>query len=237
VDQFFNDSTGAGEDGEIDARGPWNEGGDWNRVEAPAFQGLRQADRADQDAHVDDRSTSTSESPEALEELLVDQLRDLLNAEAQLVKALPAMAEAANSEALRRAFEVHLEQTKGHVERLKEVFGLLGVQAKGKTCKGMQGLIAEGEEVMQEGEEKDPAAADLALIAAAQKVEHYEISGYGTARTLAGQAGLPAVSELLSQTLGEEEVSDNLLTQIARELMSEARIGLTKAPKRADVTK
>jgi len=160
VDQFFNDSTGAGEDGEIDARGPWNEGGDWDRVEAPAFQDLRQTDRAGSESRVDDRSTSTSESPEALEELLVDQLRDLLNAEGQLVKALPKMAEAANSEALRSAFEVHLEQTKGHVERLKEVFGLVGVQAKGKPCKGMQGLIEEGEEVIEEAEGKDPAAAD-----------------------------------------------------------------------------
>jgi Mn-containing catalase len=235
VDQFFNDSTGAGEDGEIDARGPWNEGGDWDRVEAPAFQDFRQA-TGEVQSRVDDRTTSSSESPEALEELLVDQLRDLLNAEAQLVKALPKMAEAANSETLQRAFEIHLEETKGHVERLKEVFGLVGVPAKGKTCKGMQGLLEEGEEVIQEAEGKDPAAADLALIAAAQKVEHYEISGYGTARTLAGQAGLPAVAEILSLTLGEEEVSDNLLTQIARELMSEARIGLTKAPRRADAT-
>jgi Mn-containing catalase len=85
---------------------------------------------------------------------------------------------------------------------------------------------------MAEGEEKESASADLALIGAAQKVEHYEISGYGTARTLAGQAGLPAVAELLCQSLAEEEVSDNLLTQIARELMSEARTGITKAPKR-----
>ena len=89
---------------------------------------------------------------------------------------------------------------------------------------------------MNEAEGKDPASADLALIAAAQKVEHYEISGYGTARTLAGQAGLPAVAQLLCQTLAEEEVSDNLLTQIARELMSEARTGMAKAPKRSDVT-
>jgi len=236
VDQFFNDSTGAGQDGEIDARGPWNEGGEWTRVEAPAFQDLRQRTGADNQSHVDDRSTSTSESPEALEELLVEQLRDLLNAEGQLVKALPKMATAANSEALRRALENHLDETKGHVERLKEVFGLVGLQAKGKACKGMQGLLEEGEEVIQEGEGKDPAAADLALIAAAQKVEHYEISGYGTARTLAGQAGLPVVAELLSQNLAEEEISDNLLTQIARELMSEARISLTKAPRRADMT-
>ena len=235
VDQFFNDSTGAGEDGEIDAAGPWNEGGDWQRVEAPAFRALRQSQDAGEQ-RVDDRTTSSSEAPEALEELLVETLADLLNAEGQLVKALPKMAEAAHSEALQQAFETHLEETRGQVERLKEVFGLLGVPAKGKTCKGMQGLIEEGQEVIEEGDGKDEAAADLALIAAAQKVEHYEISGYGTARTLAGQAGLPAVAALLSKTLGEEEVSDNLLTQIARELMSEARTGMTKAPKRADVT-
>jgi Mn-containing catalase len=236
VDQFFNDSTGAGAEGEIDARGPWNEGGDWELVDSPAFAEIRQTTDATRASRVDDRSTSTSESPEALEELLVEQLRDLLNAEGQLVKALPKMAKAATSEALQQAFETHLEETKGHVERLKEVFALVGVPAKGKTCKGMQGLIEEGEEVMEEAEGKDPASADLALIAAAQKVEHYEISGYGTARTLAGQAGLPAVAQLLCQTLAEEEVSDNLLTQIARELMSEARTGMTKAPKRAGVT-
>ncbi len=235
VDQFFNDSTGDGDDGEIDARGPWNEGDDWQHVEAPAFQDLRQSpDHGGQ--RVDDRSTSTSNAPEALEELLVEHLRDLLHAEGQLVKALPAMAEAAHSEALQLAFTTHLEETQIHINRLKEVFGLLGVPAKGKTCKGMQGLIAEGQEIIADGQGKDDASADLALIAAAQKVEHYEISAYGTARTLAGQAGLPAASAILSMSLGEEEVSDNLLTQIARELMSEARTGMTKAPKRADVT-
>jgi Mn-containing catalase len=236
VDQFFNDSTGAGEDGEIDATGPWNEGADWQRVEAPAFQHLRPAADAG-GSRVDDRSTSSSDAPEALEELLVETLQDLLNAEGQLVKALPRMVKAAHSEALRLALETHLEATKGHVERLKEVFALVGVPAKGKTCKGMEGLLEEGDEVITEAEGKDPASADLLLIAAAQKVEHYEISGYGTARTLAGQAGLPAAAELLARTLGEEEVSDNLLTQIARELMSEARIGITKTRKRADVTK
>jgi Mn-containing catalase len=236
VDQFFNDSTGTGEDGEVDATGPWNEGDAWQRVEAPAFQHLRPS--IDGDAmHVDDRSTSTSDAPEALEELLVETLQDLLHAEGQLVKALPKMAKAAHSAALQQAFETHLEETKGHVGRLQEVFALVGVPAKGKTCKGMAGLIEEGQEVMAEAEGKDPASADLALIAAAQKVEHYEISGYGTARTLAGQAGLPAAAELLARTLGEEEVSDNLLTQIARELMSEARTGMTKAPKRAGVTR
>src|SRR5688500_15394490 len=111
VDQFFNDSTGAGEEGEIDARGPWNEGGEWQRVEAPAFQDVRSAPGGE--GHVDDRSTSTSDSAEELEELLVETLRDLLNAEGQLVKALPKMAEAAHADALQEAFETHLEETKG----------------------------------------------------------------------------------------------------------------------------
>lgn len=207
------------------------EGGDWQRVDAPAFESLRALPESN--GRVDDRSTSTSDNPEALEELLVENLRDLLSAEGQLVKALPKMIKAAHAEALQSCFETHLEETKEQVERLKEVFTLLGSQAKAKTCKGMAGLIEEGSEVMAEGEEMEPAAADLALIAAAQKVEHYEISGYGTARALAGQAGLPGVSELLGQTLAEEEVADNLLTQIARELMSESRVGLTKAPRRA----
>jgi Mn-containing catalase len=232
VDQFFNDSTGTGEDGELDARGPWNEGGDWQRVEAPAFQDLHGTPTAG-NAQVDDRSTSTGDNPDALEELLVEQLRDLINAEGQLVKALPKMVKAANSEALKLAFENHLEETREQVERLKEVFALMGEPPKGKPCKGMQGLLEEGNEVMDEGEKMDEASADLALIAAAQKVEHYEISGYGTARTLAGQAGLPAVAELLCKTLAEEGVSDNLLTQIARELMSESRTGMVKSPKRA----
>jgi Mn-containing catalase len=239
VDQFFNDSTGAGEEGEIDARGPWNEGGEWQRVEAPAFQALQSTPDpvviAGEvgESGVDDRSTQTAADPEALEELLVENLRDLLHAEGQLVKALPKMAEAAQNGALKLCLENHLEETKEQVERLKEVFTLLGVPAKAKPCKGMAGLIEEGNEVIEEGDGMEPPAADLALIAAAQKVEHYEISGYGTARALAGQVGLPAVAELLARSLAEEEVSDNLLTQIARELMSEARVGLTKAPKRA----
>jgi Mn-containing catalase len=237
VDQFFNDSTGSGEDGEIDARGPWNEGGDWQRVEAPAFQALREGEKPESRGGViDDRSTSTAGEPEMVEVLLVENLRDLLHAEGQLVKALPKMVKAANAESLKFAFEQHLEETKLQVERLKEIFTLLGAAPKAKPCKGMEGLLEEGKEVMAEGEDMDPAAADLALIAAAQKVEHYEISGYGTARAMAGQAGLPIVAELLSKTLAEEEISDNLLTQIARELMSEVRVGLTKAPKRSKAT-
>jgi len=227
VDQFFNDSTGEGEDGEIDARGPWNDGGEWSRVESPAFQ-ARDTATMDATEAVDDRSTNTADDPEALETLLIDQIRDLLHAEGQLVKALPKMAEASNAGALRLAFEVHLGETQEQVTRLEEVFSLLGATAKGKPCKGMAGLIDEGEEVMDEGSESDAVAADLALIAAAQKVEHYEISAYGTARTLAGQAGLPAVAELLNKSLAEEEIADNLLSQIARELMSESRSGTNK---------
>jgi len=229
VDQFFNDSTGQGEDGEIDARGPWNEGDEWTFVEAPAFQELQlsSSDEGD-DARVDDRSTSQSPAPEMVEELLLEHLRDLFNAEGQLVKALPRMAEASESPMLRMAFETHLVETNEQVERLKEVFTLLGADETGSACKGMAGLIDEGDEVIEEGGEKEGAAADLALIAAAQKVEHYEISAYGTARELATQAGLPSVAELLAKSLAEEQVADSLLTQIGRELLSELRTGTPK---------
>ena len=236
VDQFFNTSTGAGEEGEIDARGPWNEGADLQLVEAPAFQALAGVTGSDRSGAIDDRTTSSASEPDMIEELLAEHLRDLLNAEGQLVKALPKMAKAARAESLKFAFEHHLEETKEQVERRKEVFGLLGVVGKGKPCRGMAGLVEEGEEVIDEGKELDAAAADLALIAAAQKVEHYEISAYGTARTMAGQAGLPAAAALLNKSLAEEEVADNLLTQIARELMSQARTGMSKAPKRARAT-
>jgi Mn-containing catalase len=185
---------------------------------------------------VDDRTTSSAADPEVIEQLLSEQLQDLLHAEGQLVKALPKMAKAARAESLKLAFEHHLEETKEQVQRLKEVFDLLGAQAKSKPCKGMAGLVEEGEEVIDEGKSLEDAPADLALIAAAQKVEHYEISAYGTARTMAGQAGLPAAAALLNKSLAEEEVADNLLTQLARELMSQARVGITKAPKRARAT-
>jgi Mn-containing catalase len=230
VDQFFNDSTGQGEDGEIDARGPWNEGDKWEFVEAPAFQ-HGAGSRAEFEAAVDDRGTSTTTDPEMLQELLVEGLQDLLHAEGQLVKALPKMAKSASSELLQMAFEKHLTETQDQVTRLKEVFELLGVQGKAKPCKGMAGLIEEGQEVIEEGANKDDVASDLALIAAAQKVEHYEISGYGTSRTMAGQIGRPDVAQLLSKSLAEEETADNLLTQIARELMGQLRTGTTKQEK------
>jgi Mn-containing catalase len=220
VDQFFNDSTGRGEDGEGDAEGPWNTGGDWQRIEAPAMSEAR--GMAQSGIPIDDRTLHTAADPDMMQELLAEQLADLLHAEGQLIKALPKMERAANSPRLKQAFADHLEETREQNERLKEVFVLIGAEAKAKPCKGMAGLIEEGDEVIAEGEDKDAVAADLALIAAAQKVEHYEISGYGTARSLAGQAGLPAASMLLATSLAEEEIADNLLTQIARELMSES---------------
>jgi Mn-containing catalase len=157
-----------------------------------------------------------------LHELLVEEMQDLLHAEGQLVKALPKMARAAHDPKLKQAFQNHLEETKGHVERLKQAFELLGAKAKAKPCKGMQGLIEEGQETITEGHEMEDAAADLALVAAAQKVEHYEISGYGTLRTIAGQLGEDKVAKLLAQTLSEEEKADKLLTQLSPPLLEEA---------------
>jgi Mn-containing catalase len=228
VDQFFNDSTGRGEDGEIDARGPWNQGQDLEMVQSPAFQDL--GDRPSEgSATVDNRRTSSAGEPDLVQELLIEQLQDLLHAEGQLLKGLPKMIEGANAAVLTFAFEKHLSETEDQVVRLKEAFSLLGLDAKPKACKGMAGLLEEGDEVMDQGEDKDDVAADLALIAAAQKIEHYEISAYGTARTMAGQIGQPDVAELLSKSLAEEEVADSLLTQIARELMGASR-GLPKEP-------
>jgi len=231
VDQFFNDSSGAGDDGEIDARGPWNQGDQWKFVDAPALQDLR--DGIAETEAIDDRSTSTAAAPAVIQDVLVESLQDLLHAEGQLVKALPKMAKAVNSDLLRLAFEKHLDETRGQVDRLKEIFEQLGIAAKPKPCKGMAGLLEEGNEVVAEGTDKDDVAADLAVIAAAQKVEHYEISAYGTSRALAGQIGRPDVAELLARSLAEEESADNLLTQIARELMGQVRTGATKTPRLA----
>jgi Mn-containing catalase len=166
-----------------------------------------------------------------MQDLLVEEMQDLLHAEGQLVKALPKMAKAANSDLLRMAFEKHLEETREQVDRLKQAFDLLGVAAKSKPCKGMAGLLEEGGEAIEDGGDKDDIAADLGAIASAQKVEHYEISAYGTSRALAGQIGRPDVARLLAQSLAEEENADNLLTQIARELMGQARTGSSKGPK------
>jgi Mn-containing catalase len=159
-----------------------------------------------------------------LTELLLDELRDILHAEKQLTKALPDMAEAARFDQLRELFEQHLAETESQIERINECFELLGESARAKPCKGMMGLIEEGQEVMEAGEEKEDAAADLALIAAAQRVEHYEISGYTTARNLAQQLRHSALVALLSKSLAEEENADLLLNQVSRSLMSVARM-------------
>jgi Mn-containing catalase len=157
-----------------------------------------------------------------LKELLVDQLQDLLNAENQIVGALPKMVEAAHDTKLKEAFEKHLTQTEGHVKRLKLSLETLGESVESEPCKGMKGLLEEGQETIENGESQGELTADLALIAAAQKVEHYEISGYGTARCLAKQIGEREVAMLLSHTLGEEEASDFLLTAVAQSLLQQA---------------
>lgn len=153
-------------------------------------------------------------------DLLVEELKDLYSAENQLTKALPKMAKAATSEELSEAFETHLQQTEGHVARLEKIGQLLGESMKGKKCKAMEGLVAEGKEIMEE--DMAPAILDLALIGAAQKVEHYEISGYGTARTLAELVGESQIAQILQETLDEEGETDKLLTGIAMELNFEA---------------
>ena len=153
-------------------------------------------------------------------DLLVEELKDLLSAETQLTKALPKMAKAASHEELKTAFEEHLEQTKIHIERLERSLEILGSSAKAKKCKAMEGLIAEGSEKIDL--DADDAIRDAALIGAAQKVEHYEIAGYGTARTFAELLGQSEVADLLEQTLDEESETDERLTQIAETINAEA---------------
>jgi Mn-containing catalase len=157
-----------------------------------------------------------------LKELLVEQLQDLLNAETQIVGALPKMVEAAHCSKLKEALAKHLTQTESHVERLKMSLEQLGESADSKTCKGMQGIIEEGKETIEDSDEHDEFGSDLALIAAAQKVEHYEISGYGSARCLAKQIGEREVAKLLTYTLGEEEAADHILNELAKPLLQQA---------------
>jgi Mn-containing catalase len=220
VDQFFNDSTGEGDHGEVDARGPWNEGEPWEFVESPAFQDLG----VDIDAPSIHGESSDPNGSEPIQELLVDELRDILHAEKQLLKALPKMAKAARSAQLQTLFQTHLAETEGQVERLNEALKILGAPARAKPCKGMAGLVEEGDEVMSHGKRKDDAPADLALIGAAQRVEHYEIAAYTTARNLALQLRQPAVVQLLTMSLGEEQNAGQLLDQVAQPLMSVAKM-------------
>ncbi|MCC6888189.1 MAG: DUF892 family protein [Hyphomicrobiales bacterium] len=221
VDQYFNDSTGRGDHGEIDTRGPWNQGEPWEFVEAPAFQEIKSAPIDSPPIHAE---SSDPEGSQSIEDLLLDQMRDLLHAEKQLTKALPKMAKAARSSKLRELLETHLQETEAQVERLNECLALLEAPARGKPCKGMMGLVAEGQEAIEESSKKDDTGADLALIGAAQRVEHYEISGYTTARNLAQQLHHSAVVHLLNRSLAEEQNADQLLNQVAQSLMSVARM-------------
>lgn len=156
---------------------------------------------------------------EGLKELYIDELKDLYNAENQLVKALPKMAKAATSEELSAGFTEHLEQTKGHVERLEKIFKQLGESPKGKKCKGMEGLVEEGSEAIEEYEGE---LLDAALIGAAQRVEHYEMAGYGTVIAFAEELGESEHVKLLKETLEEEKATDEKLTELSGEINAQA---------------
>ena len=149
----------------------------------------------------------------SLEDLLIEQLRDLLSAERQMVKALPKMARAASQPELRNAFEHHLEETEGQIDRLEQAFEAMGKNARAKTCVAMQGLVDEAKEHLEE--QMTPEAMDAALIASAQKAEHYEMASYGSARTWAEQIGRTEVAQLLQATLDEEVATDQKLSQLA----------------------
>ena len=153
-----------------------------------------------------------------LHDLYVEQLHDLYSAETQLVEALPMMAKAATNVQLKTAFTEHLTQTKGHVQRLEQIFTQLGEDTKGPTCKGMKGLISEGEEMIKT--KGEPAAIDAGLIAAAQRVEHYEMAGYGCVRTYAKQLGETNGQQLLQRTLDEEGAADLKLTKLAEAVIN-----------------
>jgi ferritin-like metal-binding protein YciE len=153
-----------------------------------------------------------------LEDLFLSEVRDIYDAEKQLVRALPKMARAACTEELRAGIEEHLEQTRNHVARLEKVFELIGQKARGKSCEAMKGLIEEGKELIDE--DGEPAAKDAGLIAAAQKVEHYEIATYGCLATWARQMGRADCAHLLHETLNEEKATDEKLTQLAEGMIN-----------------
>jgi ferritin-like metal-binding protein YciE len=160
---------------------------------------------------------------EGLRDLYIDELKDLYNAENQLVKAIPKMAKAASSDELRQGFEEHREQTRGHVQRLEQIFKSLDENPKGKKCAGMEGLIKEGSEVMEQ--DFEGALMDAALIGAAQRVEHYEIAAYGTASEFAQILGESEHVRLLDETLREEKEADEKLTALAKEINPQANEG------------
>ncbi|PWC75975.1 ferritin-like domain-containing protein [Azospirillum sp. TSH64] len=152
-------------------------------------------------------------SKEALKDLLIEELQDAYSSETQILEALPAMADAASSPQLKQAFQTHLQETDGQVKRLEQIFQILQADPAGNTCEATQGLIEEAEEIMDQG--LSPEVLDVALIMAAQKVEHYEIASYGSLRTLAETCGMTDVAKLLDETLSEEKATDDKLTQLA----------------------
>jgi manganese catalase len=224
VDQFINASTGAGDYGDIDARGPWNDDGGLEFVESAVLEEMNDLTRSDVAPPLMHAESSDLGNSERMETLLQAQLRELLQAEKQLVCALPKLAKAARSDQLTRLISTHLEETEAQIERLTQCLDALGASSRSKTCKGMSGLIDEGQDVISENAENDDVSADLALIGAAQRVEHYEIAAYTIAKNLAQQIHNPTVTQLLTKSLGEEENADQLLDQLARSLMSVSRM-------------
>jgi ferritin-like metal-binding protein YciE len=172
----------------------------------------------------------------SLHDLYIEQLKDLHDAENQIIKALPKMIEAATSDDLRSALDEHLEQTKQHVVRLETIFSNMGESAKAKKCKGMEGLLKEGSEIIKD-DEMDPEVKDAAIIAAGQHVEHYEIASYGTVRTFATLLGEEDAAALLDQTLEEEKEADQILTEIAEHVNVEAGAGKVEAESAGKQTK
>ena len=163
---------------------------------------------------------------DTLQKLYISELRDLYSAETQLVKALPKMAKGASSPELKDAFEQHLEQTKGHVERLEQLFQQLGESPRGKTCHAMKGLIEEGSEILKE--EGEDSVLDAGIIVAAQKVEHYEIASYGSVRTFANLLGKDEEAKLLQSTLDEEAETNQILTQLAESIVNPEALSETE---------
>ncbi len=163
----------------------------------------------------------TPEEESALKELFTDELKDILWAENQLAKSLKKLAAASTSEELKGAFETHLTETEGQIERLKQVFESIGEEAKAKKCEAMAGLAKEAEELI-ESTEKGTSVRDVALISASQKCEHYEIASYGTLKTLAGTLGYIEAQKLLAETLAEEKKTDELLTELAESVINES---------------
>lgn len=159
-------------------------------------------------------------SLDSLEKLFLEELKDVYNAEKQITRALPRMAKAAESPQLQQAFTKHLKETEGQIQRLERIFKELGQAARGKKCKGMEGLIEEGKEKLEE--DSEPEVLDAALIASAQKVEHYEIAAYGCLRTYAELLGYSGAAQLLQQTLQEEEAADKKLTQLGESGINQA---------------